>query len=145
MQHSEGGASGFVSGQMGGVMSIRGTANFLTKTTSILATLFFLSSIGLAIYSKNASKPKSIADSFKTQVKEEKKEDKPQVPVAPIAGQSATQPTSAEPVKTELQTPTTPVVPVQTAPTPVAPVQPATAPADTQTQIETTKTEEQKN
>jgi preprotein translocase subunit SecG len=89
MQHSEGGASGFVSGQMGSVMSIRGTANFMTKTTSILATLFFLSSIGLAMYSKTASKPKSIADSFKTQVKEEKKEDaKPQVPVAPIAGQA---------------------------------------------------------
>lgn len=89
MQHSEGGASGFVSGQMGSVMSIRGTANFMTKTTSILATLFFLSSIGLAMYSKTASKPKSIADSFKTNVKEEKKEDaKPQVPVAPIAGQA---------------------------------------------------------
>ncbi|MDP1724285.1 MAG: preprotein translocase subunit SecG [Alphaproteobacteria bacterium] len=89
MQHSEGGASGFVSGQMGNVMSIRGTANFMTKTTAILATLFFLSSIGLAMYSKSASKPKSIADSFKTHAPEAKKEDaKPQVPVAPIAGQA---------------------------------------------------------
>ena len=111
MQHSEGGASGFVSGQMGGVMSARGTANFLTKTTSILATLFFLSSIGLAIYSKSASKPKSIADSFKEHVQQEKKEDKPVVPVAPIAGQSSTAPAATS---TTEPTPA-PATPVDTA------------------------------
>jgi preprotein translocase subunit SecG len=153
MQHSEGGASGFVSGQMGGVMSIRGTANFLTKTTSILATLFFLSSIGLAIYSKNASKPKSIAETFKTQVKEEKKEEKPQVPVAPIAGQASnqapnqasSQQTTPEPVKTESQTAPIPAVPAQTAPTPVAPTQPsAAAPVVAPNAVEANKTEEQK-
>lgn len=128
MQHSEGGASGFVSGQMGGVMSVRGTANFLTKTTSILATLFFLSSIGLAIYAKSASKPKSIADSFKEHSQQEKKEDKPVAPVAPIAGQSSTTPATtptSEPV-------TTPVAPADTAKAQTNETAPATtAPAAT--------------
>lgn len=116
MQHSEGGASGFVSGQMGNVMSIRGTANFMTKTTSILATLFFLSSIGLAMYSKTASKPKSIADSFSAHVKKE--DAKPQVPVAPIAGQTPKTDTS------NLDAPKTvaPTAPVNTQP--VAPIAP---------------------
>jgi preprotein translocase subunit SecG len=47
MQRSEGGGLG-VGGSPSGLMSARGAADFLTRATSILATLFVILSIGLA-------------------------------------------------------------------------------------------------
>jgi preprotein translocase subunit SecG len=48
MQRSEGG--GLTSGgNPAGLMSARGAADFLTRTTAILATVFVLLSIGLAV------------------------------------------------------------------------------------------------
>ena len=50
MQRSEGGALGMGgAGGGGGFMTGRGAANALTRTTSILAALFFATSLGLAI------------------------------------------------------------------------------------------------
>ena len=48
LQRSEGGALG-MGGGGGGFMSGRGAANALTKSTTILAALFFTSSLGLAL------------------------------------------------------------------------------------------------
>lgn len=62
MQQSEGGASAFVSGSMGGFMSIRGTGNFMTRATAILATAFFVSSLLLAIMAKGGPGASSIMD-----------------------------------------------------------------------------------
>lgn len=50
LQRSDGGALGLGGGGGGGFMSGRGAANALTRTTSILAALFFATSLGLAIY-----------------------------------------------------------------------------------------------
>ena len=50
LQRSEGGALGMGGGGGGGFMSGRGAANALTRTTSILAALFFATSLGLAIF-----------------------------------------------------------------------------------------------
>lgn len=47
MQRSEGGGLG-MGGSPSGLMSARGAADFLTRATTILATLFVLLSIGLA-------------------------------------------------------------------------------------------------
>ncbi|BBE71038.1 preprotein translocase subunit SecG [Oharaeibacter diazotrophicus] len=47
LQRSEGGALGIGGG--GGFMTSRGTANVLTRTTAILATIFFVTSIALTI------------------------------------------------------------------------------------------------
>ncbi|HYG47472.1 MAG TPA: preprotein translocase subunit SecG [Allosphingosinicella sp.] len=47
MQRSEGGGLG-VGGSPSGLMSARGAADFLTRATAILATLFVILSIGLA-------------------------------------------------------------------------------------------------
>jgi preprotein translocase subunit SecG len=47
MQRSEGGGLG-VGGSPSGLMSARGAADFLTRATTILATLFIVLSIGLA-------------------------------------------------------------------------------------------------
>ena len=49
LQRSEGGALGIGGGGGGGFLTGRGTANLLTRTTAILAGLFFLTSIGLTL------------------------------------------------------------------------------------------------
>ncbi|MCS6879347.1 MAG: preprotein translocase subunit SecG [Geminicoccaceae bacterium] len=62
LQRSEGGGLGLGTGTMGGLMTTRGTANLLTRTTAILAACFMATSIILAILSGNTGKPTSILD-----------------------------------------------------------------------------------
>jgi len=52
LQRSEGGALGIGGGGGGGFMTGRGTANFLTRVTALLALGFFLSSIGLTLLAR---------------------------------------------------------------------------------------------
>jgi preprotein translocase subunit SecG len=58
LQKSEGGGLGMGGGA--GFMSSRGTANLLTRTTAILAFLFFLTSLWLAWMAGYDRKPSSI-------------------------------------------------------------------------------------
>ena len=51
LQRSEGGGLG-MGGNAGGLMTVRGSANLLTRTTGILAALFFATAIGLTILSE---------------------------------------------------------------------------------------------
>ncbi|MCO5733785.1 preprotein translocase subunit SecG [Rhizobium sp. SSA_523] len=60
IQRSEGGGLGIGGGS--GFMSARGTANALTRTTAILATLFFITSLALGILSRYESRPTDILD-----------------------------------------------------------------------------------
>ena len=60
IQRSEGGGLGIGGGS--GFMSARGTANALTRTTAILATLFFVLALGMGILSKYQAKPTDILD-----------------------------------------------------------------------------------
>lgn len=64
LQRSEGGALGIGGGGGGGggLMSSRGTANVLTRATTILAVAFFATSIALTIIARNADTPSSILD-----------------------------------------------------------------------------------
>ncbi len=62
MQKSEGGALGIGGGGGGGFMSIRGTANLLTRVTAGLATVFFVTSIALALMAGGHRKPASVVD-----------------------------------------------------------------------------------
>jgi len=56
IQRSEGGGLGIGSSQgMGSLMGGRGTANLLTRTTAILATLFFILSLTLALMNRGTS------------------------------------------------------------------------------------------
>lgn len=48
LQRSEGGGLG-MGGNAGGLMTVRGSANLLTRTTAILAALFFATAIGLTV------------------------------------------------------------------------------------------------
>jgi preprotein translocase subunit SecG len=62
IQKSEGGGLGMGSGGGGGFLSSRGTANVLTRTTAILAALFFATSLFLSILAGVDRKPRSILD-----------------------------------------------------------------------------------
>lgn len=69
IQKSEGGGLGIGGGTMGGMMSARGTANLLTRTTAILAACFMVTSVTLAIMAGNtgAARPSSIIDTIPAQ------------------------------------------------------------------------------
>ena len=86
LQKNEGGGPGIGGGTMGGLMSTRGTANLLTRTTAVLATLFFLSTLGLAIIFKGGNKSESILDTPAATV-----------PVAPMDSKRETLPVSSAP------------------------------------------------
>lgn len=58
IQRSEGGGLGIGGGS--GFMSARGTANALTRTTAILAALFFITSLGLGILTRYQGNPTDI-------------------------------------------------------------------------------------
>jgi preprotein translocase subunit SecG len=60
IQRSEGGGLGIGGGS--GFMSARGTANALTRTTAILAALFFVTSLGLGLLTRYESRPTDILD-----------------------------------------------------------------------------------
>lgn len=52
LQRSEGGGLGMGTSSSNGLISVRGSANLLTRTTAVLATLFFAAAIGLTILSE---------------------------------------------------------------------------------------------
>ena len=68
VQKSEGGGLGIGSvAGLGGMMSGRGTANLLTRTTAILAGAFMLTSLVLAIMAGGQNRPRSIIDQMPPQ------------------------------------------------------------------------------
>lgn len=62
LQRSEGGALGMGAGGGGGFMTSRGAANVLTRTTSVLAALFFVTSIALALTARVGESDSDIAE-----------------------------------------------------------------------------------
>lgn len=58
LQRSEGGALDGLGGGNGAssFLSARGTGNFLTRTTAILATIFIITSISLSLYYKGTDR-----------------------------------------------------------------------------------------
>lgn len=65
IQRSEGGGLGIGGGS--GFMSARGAANALTRTTAILATAFFLTSLALGILARYDERPSDILDRIPTE------------------------------------------------------------------------------
>jgi preprotein translocase subunit SecG len=102
LQHGKGADMGaaFGSGSSGSLFGAAGSANFLSRTTAILATVFFLSSLGLTYLGANRSAPKDLMQQGVTQKAPEtapKSADIPQ-PVtapAPAAAPAAAAPPSA--------------------------------------------------
>jgi preprotein translocase subunit SecG len=62
LQHGKGADMGaaFGSGSSGSLFGAAGSANFLSRTTAILATAFFLSSLGLTYFGSIRAGPKDI-------------------------------------------------------------------------------------
>jgi preprotein translocase subunit SecG len=59
LQHGKGADMGaaFGSGSAGSLFGSSGSANFLSRSTAVLATLFFLTSLGLAYFGLQQHKP----------------------------------------------------------------------------------------
>jgi preprotein translocase subunit SecG len=64
LQRSEGGGLGIGGGTGGGLMTARGAANLLTRSTTILASLFIISSIVLAVLAAGTNKVKKVDTSL---------------------------------------------------------------------------------
>jgi len=64
IQHGKGADAGaaFGSGASATVFGARGSGSFLTRTTAIMATLFFLSSMALAYYATQGAEPVTVMD-----------------------------------------------------------------------------------
>lgn len=138
LQRSEGGALG-IGGGSNQFMTARGSANLLTRTTAILATLFFAIAIGLTILAEldrgsqsildraqqtqdgNATQPTSVLDALN-----QLQGDTTGTPAAPAAD-GAPQP--AAPTSTDTPNLAVPAAPAPEATTPAAPTD--TAPATT--------------
>jgi preprotein translocase subunit SecG len=95
--------AGFGSGASGTVFGARGSSTFLSKTTAILATCFFISSLSLAYIAshRTATGPKSLLE---------------QVPASAPAPVKAPAPATGSDL---------PAVPQATTPAPAAPADPA--------------------
>ncbi|MBR5482931.1 MAG: preprotein translocase subunit SecG [Alphaproteobacteria bacterium] len=83
LQRSSGGALDGLGGGNGAssFLTARGTGNFLTKATAILATLFFITSMSLSLYYKanTNNEVKSILEQAPVE------QSVPSVPSAPVA------------------------------------------------------------
>jgi preprotein translocase subunit SecG len=64
LQHGKGADMGaaFGSGSAGSLFGSSGSANFLSRSTGILATVFFLTSLGLAYFGLQQHKPTSVLE-----------------------------------------------------------------------------------
>ena len=69
MQHGKGADAGaaFGSGASATVFGAKGSGNFMTRATTIIAILFFIVCLALAYVSSNRANPQSITDSVMTQ------------------------------------------------------------------------------
>ena len=72
MQHGKGADAGaaFGSGASSTVFGARGSGNFLTRATTIIAALFFIVCMALAYVASNRAAPGSVVDSVTTMVPE---------------------------------------------------------------------------
>jgi preprotein translocase subunit SecG len=84
LQHGKGADMGaaFGSGSSGSLFGSAGSANFLSRSTGALATVFFLSSLGLTYFGSQRSVPVGVERSIMDQ-QAPKAGDVPQVPAAP--------------------------------------------------------------
>jgi preprotein translocase subunit SecG len=66
LQHGKGADMGaaFGSGTSGSLFGAAGSANFLSRTTGVLATVFFLSSLGLTYFGSTRSVPAGVERSI---------------------------------------------------------------------------------
>jgi len=83
LQHGKGADMGaaFGSGSSGSLFGASGSANFLSRSTAVLAALFFITSLGLTWLSTQKADSGSVMDAHKL--------EQPLVPPAPAGADSA--------------------------------------------------------
>lgn len=141
LQRSEGGGLGMGSSSNNGLVSVRGSANLLTRTTAILAALFFASAIALTILaeldrgtsgilegaaSQGGETPATVLDALQ-QLQQQQSGDLP-IPAADPATQA---PTTTAPAGSDLPVPAAPATETEIAPE-AAPETPAATPPASQ-------------
>ena len=118
LQKNEGGALGMGGGGMSGFMTGRTTANLLTRTTAIVAALFFLTSIALAMLAANQRAPHSLIEAPAQGAP-------PSLPSLPtLPGSPSTTP-AVPPPAGSAPAPGAPTAHVPAAPAPAAPAEPS--------------------
>lgn len=107
LQRSEGGGLGIGSSQgMGSFMSGRGTANLLTRTTAVLATLFMVLALAMAMMGRGASQRGSILDAPPPPAVTGEQPLQPGMPAQPGAPAQPASPAPAQPAPPPAGVPT---------------------------------------
>jgi len=119
MQHGKGADAGaaFGSGASATVFGARGATSFLSRATSILATLFFLTSLALAYFAMRAGERPGILSQAPAAATAPKAAPKPATPELPVVPQTKTDAAPEVPVVTEKK----PAAPAAASETPVTP------------------------
>jgi preprotein translocase subunit SecG len=91
LQHGKGADMGaaFGSGASGSLFGSSGSANFLSRTTAVLAAVFFLTSMGLTYVTGHKPQSTSVMEGHKT--------EQPAAPSPPSAPPQTQPPTQAQP------------------------------------------------
>lgn len=119
MQHGKGADAGaaFGSGASGTVFGSQGSANFLSRATAILATVFFINSLALAWIVSDRDGGQSLMESSVATEIVDTQQQNSEVPTAPAAATTTTEVPSAPAVTAE----EVPAAPAVEAKVPVAP------------------------
>jgi len=93
--------AGAAGGASGSVFGAQGSSNFLSRSTAILATLFFATSLMLAYMAQSGNeKPKSVVET--TTQKEQSPAAGSDVPKPEVSDESATQTSENQPMKSDV-------------------------------------------
>ncbi len=105
LQQGKGADAGaaFGGGASGTVFGSQGSASFMSRTTGILAALFFMTSLGLAYIANQGAKASSVVDQFQTEQTQQK---------APPPGATEETKTTAEPKSSDKKDKQDPGLPV---------------------------------
>jgi preprotein translocase subunit SecG len=89
LQHGKGAdmGSGFGGGASSSLFGATGSANFLSRATAVLATLFFLTSLGLAYLATNKPRGGGVLDAVKKEMA---------VPATPVSDKTSAEKPAAE-------------------------------------------------
>jgi preprotein translocase subunit SecG len=80
------------SGSSQSLFGARGSANFLTRTTAVIATIFFVTTLSLAyLYANRSGSSSVVSKSVVEQIEEVQESDVPMVPADAPAEESDTQ------------------------------------------------------
>jgi len=113
--------AGFGAGASGTVFGARGSANFLSRTTAVLATLFFLTSLGLSFLFSQQKAPTSVVDT----IKQEAPAPASLPGAMPAVPATTPAPTAGTPAVTPATTPATGAAPATADPAPAQQSAPA--------------------